>query len=114
MKEHYIVHRPIDDNPEIPAAYSHSTAEKLSVPKCQNETKRIRVLLDKTQEGTATASDDHSPTKPIANGEEPFYMLRKKWSLLRRENMITLLGQMYEDDGKEATDAFLLEVIRSF
>ncbi len=75
MKKQYIVHRSVDDNPEIPAVYSHVITEKSS----------------ESKEWT-----------------------RKKWSRLRRENFLTLLGQMYEDDGKEATDAFLLDVIRSY
>lgn len=115
MKEKFIVHRPIDDNPEIPDPYSNQRAEKSSLTKSQTTgTKWIRDMRDEPEKKVVSVSDELLPTKPIQNREEPFYMLRKEWSRLRRENMITLLGQMYEDDGKESTDAFLLEAIRSF
>ncbi|MDD3588548.1 MAG: hypothetical protein PHQ75_15305 [Thermoguttaceae bacterium] len=115
MKERFIVHCPIDDNPEIPNLYSIQTVKKASLPKRQSSgTKWIRDMREEPEDVSISESSDNSPVSSECHREKPFYMLHKEWSRVRRENVLTLIVQMYEDDGKESTDAFLLEAIRSF
>lgn len=115
MKKQFIVHRPIDDTPEIPNPYRQRTTDKFSFTSDpQKIVKRIQNLREESEETPIPENFDHSPVISVPHRDEHIGTLQSEWSQQRREIILKLLIRMYKDDGKTSTDAFLLEAIRSF
>lgn len=115
MKEQYIVPRPIDDSPEIPSPYRREHDIKSSLlQEPENNLKWIHDLSKESGDDSISKTPDFTLVESNKPCKDHTCVSRNDWSQQRREIVSKLLAQMYEDDGKESTDAFLLEAIRSF